>query len=80
MINVIFVGVFSVSSVAVVALMLSSLSACNCVLSTDLPSYRNFPHTCCMCFRCSGVNSGDVSSVLYCIFFPDLGDTYLVGP
>ena len=37
-----------VSSVAVVALMLSSLSACSYVLSADLPLYRNFPQTFCM--------------------------------
>ena len=33
-----------------------------------------------MLFFCSGVNSGDVSSVLYCIFVPYYGGAYFLGP
>ena len=69
-----------VSSVAVVALILSMLSVYSCVLSIDLPLHRHFPQTFCMCFLCSEVNYGDVSSVLYCIPFPYSGDTYVVDP
>ena len=69
-----------VSSVASIALMLSSLSECSCVLSTDYSLYGNLPQTCWMLFFCSGVSSSDVSTVMYCIFFPHSGGTYLVGP
>ena len=58
---------FCVSSMAVVALILSSFNACSCVLSTDLLLYKNLPKTFCASFF-----AGELILVMrapYCIIF-----------
>ena len=51
-----------VCCLAVVVSILSSFRACRVVLSTDLPEYRNFPHTSWICVLSLADSSGDLST------------------